>query len=139
MKGQAMATFGPRSIAVGIFGLLAGIVLLQSLSCSLDEESTLDEERRIWNGAAAFLAGVYTVANMEDLDPSGFETNFRSNYDWIKNVFLPHLEETEKHDWQICDNYCIEMAKRMANGDEEKEKELREKLTEYRHGHQESK
>ncbi len=132
-----MATFHRRSIALVPFGLLAAAFLLQSLSCSSAEESATEEQQRVWNGAAAFLAGVYTVANMEDLDVSGFETNFRANYEWIKNVFLPHLRDTEKHDWQICDKYCIVMAKRLAKGDPEKEKELREQLAEYKHGHQE--
>jgi hypothetical protein len=128
-----MKTIHRRARVRAAIGFLVAAVVFQALSCTPGEESTTEEESLVWNGAAAFLAGVFTVANMEDLDKSGFEKNFRTNYRWIKDIFLPHLRETPKHDWKICDDYCIKMAERMANGDPEKEKQLREELSRFRH------
>ena len=90
------------------------------------------EEQAAWDVTAAFLAGVFTLANSDGLDSTIFSENFRSNYDWIKDVFLPHLRETGDHNWWECDEYCVKTARLLAKGDKEKEKELREILSRYR-------
>ena len=119
-----------------IFLISAGILtfwiaVLPSLSCSREESSAAVEETQIWDATVAFLAGVFTVANAKDLDTESLRENFRANYDWLKDVFLPHLKQTPKHDWQICNEFCVETAKRLAKGDPEREEELRKELSQY--------
>jgi hypothetical protein len=101
------------------------------------ETSLTDEETEAWDAVAVFLTGVFTVANADSFNTTIFKENFNANYDWIKDIFLPHLLGTAEHVWWKCDEYCVKTAKLMANGDKEREKELRELLA--RHKHHESK
>ena len=128
-------TIRRRIVTVAIFGLVLGTAFFPISSCSSVEESAIEEESLVWQGAAAFLAGVFTAANMDDIETSGFKENFHANYHWIKNVFLPHLREAPEHDWRTCDEYCIEMARKMSRGDPEREKQLRKILSQYQHEH----
>jgi hypothetical protein len=91
-----------------------------------------ENEEEAWDATAAFLAGVFTVANAESINSSVFLENFRANYDWIKNIFLPHLLGTSEHPWWECDEYCVKTAKLLAKGDKKREKELRESLARYK-------
>ncbi len=134
----SVMTIRCRNGAVAAIGFALGMALFQALSCSSAEESTIEGEGLVRQGAVAFLAGVFTVANMDDLDTSGFKENFHANYQWIKNVFLPHLKDTPKHDWRTCDEYCIKMAEKMSRGDPVREKQLREILSRYQHEHEET-
>jgi len=90
------------------------------------------EENEAWDVTAVFVTGVFTIANADSLNSTVFFENFRANYDWINNVFLPHLKGTPEHPWWKCDEYCVETAKRLAKGDKEKEKELMESLSRYK-------
>jgi hypothetical protein len=130
------------------FGALLTACLLLSFACSStpgEEPATesdvathdhdhhvTDEETATWDVMAAFLAGVFTLANTDGLDNSIFFDNFRENYDWIKNEFLPHIRNSPDHNWWECNEYCIKTARILAKGDKEKEKELRETLSRYR-------
>jgi hypothetical protein len=91
-----------------------------------------EEEQATWDVTAAFIAGVFTLASSDGLEGSVFFKNFRENYDWVKNSFLPHLRDDPKHNWWECDAYCIKTARLLAKGDKEKERELREALSRYR-------
>ena len=53
--------------------------------------------------------------------------NFWANYDWIKDVFLPHLRGTPPHDWKEC-LICNRAVKKLTNGDEELKEEVRPAL-----------
>ena len=116
------------------------LLLLTTLSCTRepagvnehDHSSLTSEENEAWDVTAVFLTGVFTIANADSLDSTVFFENFRANYDWINNVFLPHLKGTPEHPWWKCDEYCVETAKRLAKGDKEKEKELMESLSRYK-------
>lgn len=125
-----------------IAGILTSslLLLLPTLSCHQepsavyehDHSSLSPEEQEAWDATAVFLTGVFTIANADSLDSTVFFENFRANYDWIKNVFLPHLRGAPEHPWWKCDEYCVEMAKKLAKGDKEKEKELMESLSRYK-------
>ncbi len=120
--------------------LLLSWLLLATLSCTQeptgvdqhDHERLTSAEKEAWDATAVFVTGVFTIANADSLDSTVFFENFRANYDWINNVFLPHLRGTEKHPWWECDEYCVETAKRLSKGDKEKEKELMESLSRYK-------
>lgn len=128
-----------KTLAGSIVMGLVSLCVVCSVSCTREpvggrgqEPQTLTEaEKESWDATAVFLAGVFTIANAEGLDSTIFFENFRANYDWIKNVFLPHIRGTPEHPWWKCDEYCVETAKRLANGDEEREKELMEILSRY--------
>jgi hypothetical protein len=91
-----------------------------------------EDEEAAWDVTAAFIAGVFTLANSDGLEGSIFFENFRANYDWVKNSFLPHLRDSPDHNWWECDEYCIKTARLLAKGDKDKEMELREALSRYR-------
>jgi hypothetical protein len=126
--------------------LVAACLLVFACSSSPVEEPTVeseevahdhhdhmtDEEKATWDVTAAFLAGIFTLANSDGLDSTIFFENFRANYDWIKDEFLPHIRNSSDHNWWECDEYCIKTARLLAKGDKEKEKELRETLSRYR-------
>ena len=119
---------------------LSLLFLLAALACTRepagvnqhDHSSLTSEENEVWDATAVFMTGVFTLANADSLDSTVFFENFRANYDWIKNVFLPHLKGTPEHPWWKCDEYCVEMAKKLSKGDKEKEKELMESLSRYK-------
>jgi hypothetical protein len=125
-----------------ITGMLAltFFILVPTLSCNRepagihqhDHSSLTSEESEAWDATAVFITGVFTLANADSLDSTIFLENFRANYDWINNVFLPHLKGTPEHPWWKCDEYCVKMAKKLAKGDKEKEKELMETLSRYK-------
>ncbi len=96
------------------------------------EVSGVGDEEEAWDTIAVFLTGVFTVANADSLNSTVFFENFRANYDWIKDIFLPHLLGTAKHAWWKCDEYCVKTAKLLAKGDKKREKELMESLARYK-------
>jgi hypothetical protein len=91
-----------------------------------------EEEEEAWDATAAFVAGVFTIANADSLDSTLFFENFRANYDWIKDIFLPHLLGTAEHLWWECDEYCVKTAKLLAKGDKKRERELMESLARHK-------
>ena len=122
-----MANLSGR-IAVALALLLFLSVLIAPISLALEDESLSPGEKETWSALAVFLAGVFTLGTVEELDTAEFIRNFRANYQWVQHVFLPHLKETPAHDWRSCQELCVQAAKRLSKGHKEKEDTIRKAL-----------
>lgn len=116
-----------------LFALLACFLLAPNVARASTQEPLSKEEQKTWDVLAIFLAGVLTTGSLEELSAAEYIENFRANYAWIKNVFLPHLRESPEHDWQQCQKLCVEAAKRLAAGHQEKEDAVRKALERHKH------
>ena len=125
-----MSVFRSRAGTVLRIAIL-GIFAVVGLSCGERPEAVSpisDEERETWDATAFFLAGVFTASQNPESDASLVE-NFRANYVWLRDVFIPHLEGKPEHDWTSCPEYCIPAAEKLANGDRAKEEHIKSKLS----------
>ena len=104
-----------------VLTIIAGV----ALSCSDERNPVRDQEKEAWDATAFFLAGVFTVSQSSIDDNSLLLENFQANYDWLSDVFLPHLRGTPEHPWTSCPEYCIPAVKILTKGDEEKEEQVK--------------
>ena len=74
--------------------LVLTIIVGVALSCSDERNPVRDEKKENWDATAFFLAGVFTVSQSSIDDNSLLLENFQANYDWLSDVFLPHLRGT---------------------------------------------
>ena len=109
-------------------GLALAITAVVALACSDNRESVTEEEKETSDATAFFLAGVFTVSKSSFDDNSVLLENFRANYEWLKDVFLPHLRGTPQHPWMTCSEYCVPAVKKLTKGDEDKEEEINSAL-----------
>lgn len=123
-----MSTDRDRARDLVRIGLALAIIALVALSCSDNREPVTEEEKETWDATAFFLAGVFTVSNSSFDDNSVLRENFWANYEWLKDVFLPHVRGTPQHPWMTCPEYCVPAVKKLTKGDEDKEEEINSAL-----------
>jgi hypothetical protein len=126
-----MSTVRERTGVLRRIGLPLAVIGLVSLSCGGNHEPVTEEEKETWDATAFFLAGIFTISRSLEEDVL-LRENFSDNYEWLRDVFLPHLRGTPKHPWTSCPEYCIAAAKKLAEGDEEKEEQIGSALAEAR-------
>ena len=126
-----MSVFRNRAGNVLRIAMAVGMFAVTALSCGEKQETVSpisDEERETWDVTAFFLAGVFTASQSPEGDASLVE-NFRANYVWLRDVFIPHLEGKPEHHWTSCPDYCIPAAERLATGDRVKEEHIESTLS----------
>ena len=110
-------------------GLVIAIIVLVVLSYR-NREFVSDEERATWDATAFFLAGLLTVSQSHLEDDVRVRHNFRANYEWFRDVFLPHLRGMPEHPWTSCPEYCIPAAEKLTQGNAEMESSVQSALAE---------
>ncbi len=122
-----MSTFQSRARDLIPIGIALALVAVCALACRDQREPVTQEEKETWDATALFLAGVFAVSKNSFEDRHLVVGNFWANYDWIKDVFLPHLRGTPPHDWQECP-ICNPAVEKLTNGDKELKEEVRPAL-----------
>ena len=118
-----MSNFQGRARDLIPIGIALAFVAVFALACRDQREPVTHEEKETWDATALFLAGVFTASKSSFNDRPQVVGNFWDNYDWIKDVFLPHLRGTPPHDWRECP-ICNLAVENLTNGDEELKEEV---------------